>query len=77
MIFYLAHNHGFFVREMRQWFAGKNYPLDGADSDGEQAAAINSLMETAKLDGIDRLTELTDVIAANPPRPPPQPATGS
>jgi transposase len=41
----------------------KNYLFAGADSDGERAAAMYSLIETAKLNGIDPQAYLRHVLS--------------
>lgn len=41
----------------------KNYLFAGADSGGERAAAIYSLVETAKLNGLDPEAYLRQVLA--------------
>lgn len=41
----------------------KNYMFVGSDAGGERAAAIYSLIETAKLNGVNPQTWLTDVLA--------------
>jgi hypothetical protein len=40
----------------------KNWLLAGSDKGGERAAAVLSLIETAKLNGIDPETHLRDVL---------------
>jgi len=47
----------------------KNYLFAGSDVGGERAAAIYSLIETARLNGLDPQTYLTDVIARIGPHP--------
>ena len=44
----------------------KNYLFVGSDAGGRRAAAIYSLTETAKLNGLNRQHYLTDVLAASP-----------
>ena len=41
----------------------KNYLFAGSDTGGERAAAIYSLIETAKLNGLDPEAYLSDVLA--------------
>ena len=41
----------------------KNYLFAGSDAGGRRAAAIYSLIETAKLNGLDPQLYLTDVLA--------------
>jgi len=41
----------------------KNYLLAGSDAGGQSAAAMYSLIETAKLNGLDPQRYLTDVLA--------------
>lgn len=41
----------------------KNYPFAGSDAGGERAAAIYSLIETAKLNGLDPEAYLRDILA--------------
>ena len=41
----------------------KNYLFQGSDAGGERAAAIYSLVETAKLNGLDPYAYLRDVLA--------------
>ncbi len=41
----------------------KNYLFAGADSGGERAAAIHSVIETAKLNGIDPQAYLRQVLS--------------
>jgi transposase len=43
----------------------KNYLFAGSDSGGERAAAIYSLVGTAKLDGLDPETYLREVLQAH------------
>ena len=40
----------------------KNYLFQGSDAGGERAAAIYSLVETAKLNGLDPYAYLRDVL---------------
>ena len=40
----------------------KNYLFAGSDTGGERAAAIYSLIETAKLNGVDPQAWLTDIL---------------
>ena len=40
----------------------KNYLFAGSDTGGERAAAIYSLIETAKLNGVDPHAWLTDIL---------------
>src|SRR3546814_1854568 len=47
----------------------KNYLFAGSDAGGERAAAIYSLIETARLNGLDPQAYLTDVIARIGPHP--------
>lgn len=47
----------------------KNYLFAGSDAGGERAAAIYSLIETARLSGIDPQAYLADVIARIGPHP--------
>jgi hypothetical protein len=47
----------------------KNYLFAGSDAGGERAAAIYSLIETARLNGLDPQAYLADVIARIGPRP--------
>src|SRR3546814_14308063 len=47
----------------------KNYLFAGPDAGGERAAAIYSLIETARLNGLDPQAYLTDVIARIGPHP--------
>ena len=47
----------------------KNYMFVGYDKGGERAAAIYSLIETAKLNGINPQAWLTDVLACIPDHP--------
>ncbi len=41
----------------------KNYMFVGSDAGGTRAAAIHSLIETAKLNGVNPKARLTDVLA--------------
>jgi transposase len=41
----------------------KNYLFAGSDAGGHRAAAVYSLIETAKLNGLDPQRYLTDVLA--------------
>lgn len=41
----------------------KNYLFAGSDAGGERAAALNSLIGTAKLNGLDPESYLRDVLA--------------
>jgi transposase len=41
----------------------KNYLFAGSDRGGERAAAMHSLIETAKLNGLDSEAYLRDIIA--------------
>src|SRR3546814_10532904 len=47
----------------------KNYLFAGSDAGGERAAAIYSLIETARLNDLDPQAYLTDVIARIGPHP--------
>src|SRR3546814_6741209 len=47
----------------------KTYLFAGSDAGGERAAAIYSLIETARLNGLDPQAYLTDVIARIGPHP--------
>ena len=44
-------------------WAGRNYLFAGSDRGGERAAAICSLVGTAKLNGVDPETYLRDVLS--------------
>ena len=47
----------------------KNYLFMGSDAGGERAAAVYSLVETAKLNGLDPQAYLRDVLACIADRP--------
>ena len=47
-------------------WAGKNYLFAGSDAGGERAAAIYSLIGTAKLNGLDPEAYLREVLRASP-----------
>ena len=57
-------------RELRAIAVGrKNWTLAGSDEGGRRAAAIYTLIQTAKLNGIDPQAWLADVLARLPDHP--------
>ncbi|WP_349253814.1 transposase domain-containing protein [Bradyrhizobium sp. CB2312] len=57
-------------RELRALAVGrKNWTFAGSDEDGRRAAAIYSLIATAKLNDIDPQAWLADVLARLPDHP--------
>ncbi len=50
-------------RYVRSLLAGKNYLFVGSDKGGDRAAALYSLIGTARLNGLDPLAYLRDVLS--------------
>ncbi|MBE0472777.1 MAG: transposase domain-containing protein [Rhodoferax sp.] len=54
---------------VRRWAVGKNWLFSGSLAAGARAADIMSLIQTAKINGIEPLTYLTDVLTRLPTHP--------